>query len=137
MVRVWLIAILPALLTAASLKIDHVTVAGTSLKKMQADLAAVGIRTVYGGAHSNHATEMALVSFPDGGYLELIAVQPNAEAPRLVPLPDEPFETGLGNLGTSAQAAAACSSRSSFTMSRTASSAPSRRASRSRRTSGA
>jgi hypothetical protein len=80
MVRVFLIALMPALLLAAGLKIDHVTVAGTSLKKMQADLAAVGIRTVYGGAHSNHATEMALVSFPDGGYLELIALQPNADA---------------------------------------------------------
>src|SRR5450432_443374 len=79
MVRVCLMALLPALLSAASLKIDHVTVAGTSLKKMQADLAAVGFRTVYGGAHSNHATEMALVSFPDGGYLELIAQQPNAD----------------------------------------------------------
>src|SRR5476651_2475464 len=79
MVRVCLIALLPALLLAAGLKIDHVTVAGTSLKKMQADLAAVGIRTVYGGAHSNHATEMALVSFPDGSYLELIAIQPNAD----------------------------------------------------------
>jgi Glyoxalase-like domain len=84
MVRVFLIAllpgVLPALLPAAGLKIDHVTVAGTSLKKMQADLSAAGIQTVYGGAHSNHATEMALVSFPDGGYLELIALQPNADA---------------------------------------------------------
>src|SRR5581483_6791208 len=33
----------------------------------------------YGGPHSNHATEMALVSFPDGSYLELIAIQPHAD----------------------------------------------------------
>jgi hypothetical protein len=79
MVRVLLIALLPALLPAAGVKIDHVTVAGASLKKMQAGLSAVGIQTVYGGPHSNHATEMALVSFPDGGYLELIALQPNAD----------------------------------------------------------
>lgn len=68
-----------SLLPAAELKIDHATVAGTDLKKMQATLSAVGIQTVYGGPHSNHATEMALVSFPDGSYLELIAVQPNAD----------------------------------------------------------
>src|SRR5208282_4763947 len=32
-----------------------------------------------GGPHSNHATEMALASFPDGSYLELIAIQPKAD----------------------------------------------------------
>jgi hypothetical protein len=79
MVRVCLIALLPALLPAAGLKIDHVTVAGSSLKKMQAGLSALGIETLYGGPHSNHATEMALVSFPDGSYLELIALQPKAD----------------------------------------------------------
>jgi hypothetical protein len=74
-----ILALSPALLAAVDLKIDHVTAAGSSLKKLQADLAAVGIATVYGGAHSNGATEMALVSFPDGSYLELIAPQPNAD----------------------------------------------------------
>ena len=58
------------------LPIDHVTVAGADLRRMQAALAAVGIETVYGGAHSDGATEMALVSFPDGTYLELIAPRP-------------------------------------------------------------
>jgi hypothetical protein len=56
-----------------------VTVAGKDLKAMQATLAALGIPTEYGGPHSNHATEMALTSFPDGSYLELIAIQPNAD----------------------------------------------------------
>jgi hypothetical protein len=69
----------PMLLAAASLTIDHVTVAGANLKDMQARLAAVGIHSQYGGPHQNHATEMALVSFPDGSYLELIAIQPNAD----------------------------------------------------------
>lgn len=64
---------------AAELTIDHVTVAGKDLKSMRAKLAAAGIRSEYGGAHSNHATEMALTSFPDGSYLELIALQPNAD----------------------------------------------------------
>jgi hypothetical protein len=73
-------AVLPALLCAADSKIDHVTIAGSELKQMQARLASVGIASVYGGAHSNHATEMALVSFPDGSYLELMGTPPNAEA---------------------------------------------------------
>ena len=67
------------MLPAADLKIDHVTVAGKDLKAMQATLAALGIPTEYGGPHSNHATEMALTSFPDGSYLELIAIQTNAD----------------------------------------------------------
>lgn len=67
------------LLGAAQLTVDHATVAGTDLKKMQASLAALGLHAEYGGPHSNHATEMALASFPDGSYLELIAIQPNAD----------------------------------------------------------
>jgi len=62
------------------LPLDHVTVAGTDLRRMQAALAAIGIETVYGGAHQDGATEMAMVSFPDGSYLELIAPQRNAAA---------------------------------------------------------
>ena len=73
-------AVLPALLCAADSRIDHVTIAGTGLPQMQAKLAAVGIATVYGGAHSNQATEMALVSFPDGSYLELMGIAPDADA---------------------------------------------------------
>jgi hypothetical protein len=68
-----------ALASAADFKIDHATVAGSSMQQMQANLAAVGIASVYGGAHTNHASEMALVSFPDGSYLELMALQPNAD----------------------------------------------------------
>jgi hypothetical protein len=65
------------LTSAADLTIDHVTVAGKDLKAMQATLAELGIPSEYGGPHSNHATEMALTSFSDGSYLELIAIQPN------------------------------------------------------------
>ena len=67
------------ILPAADFTIDHVTVAGKDLKAMQATLAALGIPSEYGGPHSNHATEMALTSFSDGSYLELIAIQPNAD----------------------------------------------------------
>ncbi len=73
------LALLPMALSAADLQIDHVTVAGSSIKTLQANLAAAGIHSVYGGAHVNGATEMALVSFPDGAYLELMALRPNAD----------------------------------------------------------
>jgi Glyoxalase-like domain len=79
-VRVAWLLLLPMTLMAAELTIDHVTVAGKDLKAMQATLAALGIPSVYGGPHNNHATEMALTSFPDGSYMELIAIQPNADA---------------------------------------------------------
>jgi len=61
------------------LKVDHVTVAGRDLRAMQRALESAGLKSEYGGPHSNHATEMALTSFPDGSYLELIAIQPNAD----------------------------------------------------------
>jgi hypothetical protein len=67
-------------LLGADLPIDHATVAGKDLRAMQSSLAAIGLQCEYGGPHNNHATEMALVSFPDGSYLELIALQPNADA---------------------------------------------------------
>jgi catechol 2,3-dioxygenase-like lactoylglutathione lyase family enzyme len=62
------------------LKIDHVTLAGPRLQEMRdAFSAATGISTEYGGSHSNHVTEMALASFPDGSYVELIGIQERAD----------------------------------------------------------
>jgi hypothetical protein len=70
------VLVLPIALAAADLKIDHVTVAGEHLQAMRkALIAAAGLPTEYGGPHSNHATEMSLVSFPDGSYLELMGIQ--------------------------------------------------------------
>jgi Glyoxalase-like domain len=69
-----------AQLMAQQFHIDHVTVAGKNVETMEKALSSVGgITAVYGGPHSNHATEMALASFPDGSYLELIAIQPKAD----------------------------------------------------------
>lgn len=56
--------------------IDHVTVAGRVLAPMQQSL---DIPTNYGGPHANGATEMALTGFADGSYLELIAIQSQAD----------------------------------------------------------
>ncbi len=68
-----------SMIEAEQLHIDHVTVAGRDLRAMQQALQAAGLPSEYGGLHSNHATEMALTSFPDGSYLELIAIQPHAD----------------------------------------------------------
>jgi hypothetical protein len=71
--------LLPTLLLIADLTIDHVTVSGKDLKQMQAQLASIGIASEFGGPHSNGATQMAIASFPDGSYLELIALQTNPD----------------------------------------------------------
>ena len=78
-----LLVVLPALLGAEQLKIDHVTVAGKDLKAMMNDLGAVGLHCEYGGPHNDHVTEMALLSFTDGSYLELIAPRSDADAKAL------------------------------------------------------
>ena len=64
---------------APQFQIDHVTSAGRSLRQIQDSLASFGLKTENGGPHSNHATEMALLSFPDGSYLELIGLQQNPD----------------------------------------------------------
>jgi catechol 2,3-dioxygenase-like lactoylglutathione lyase family enzyme len=73
-------AIAAASLAGAGMKVDHVTIAVKSLAGAQRMFAEAGIPTEFGGKHSNHLTEMALSSFPDGSYLELIAPQPGVDA---------------------------------------------------------
>jgi hypothetical protein len=63
------------------LKVDHITIAGRDLKQLQTRFAEAGITAEYGGKHTNGLTEMAIASFADGSYLELIAAQkPSAGA---------------------------------------------------------
>ncbi len=57
------------------MKVDHVTIAGRDLKQLRTQFDSLGIRSEYGGRHSNGLTEMAIASFADGSYLELIAAQ--------------------------------------------------------------
>jgi len=80
---VYLMAAVASCSAAAELRVDHVTIAGRDLKDMRAKFAGAGIRTEYGGQHTNGLTEMALASFADGSYLELIAAQdPRTGAPK-------------------------------------------------------
>jgi hypothetical protein len=81
--RILGVCLLAVCAAAADLRVDHVTIAGRDLKEMQAAFARAGIRTEYGGKHTNGLTEMALAGFADGSYLELIAAQdPRAGAPQ-------------------------------------------------------
>lgn len=74
------IAVIVCPLMAQQFHIDHVTLAGRDVQAMINTLRDVaGITAQYGGPHSNHATEMAQASFPDGSYLELIAIQRKAD----------------------------------------------------------
>lgn len=82
-----ILALCAIVLSAADLRVDHVTIAGGELKQLQAHLSGIGIDSVYGGPHSNGATEMALVSFPDGSYLELMSPRANADPLAVARLP--------------------------------------------------
>lgn len=77
--RLSLLLLLAIAAQAAEIRVDHFTVCGEDLNAMRAQLSAAGIASEAGGAHSNHATEMALTSFPDGSYLESIAIQANGD----------------------------------------------------------
>jgi hypothetical protein len=53
--------------------IDHVTLCGSNLEKMQQAFTEAGLPAMYGGPHANGVTHMSLIGFEDGSYLELIA----------------------------------------------------------------
>ncbi len=79
-VLLFLLSLTPTAFAAEKLLIDHATIAGADLGTMTTVLAnAAGVQPEYGGPHSNHATEMALISFPDGSYLELMGIQKQAD----------------------------------------------------------
>ena len=54
-------------------QVDHVTIAGSSLSRLEAAFSAAGLTPDYGGAHSNGITHMSLLGFDDGSYIELIS----------------------------------------------------------------
>ncbi len=55
------------------LKIDHVAIAASRLEPLQKAFAEVGLKTDYGGPHSNGITHMSLLGLDDGSYIELIS----------------------------------------------------------------
>lgn len=55
------------------LKIDHATVCGNDLDDLRSAFTSISLAPDYGGQHGNGVTQMALIGFDDGSYLELIA----------------------------------------------------------------
>jgi Glyoxalase-like domain len=63
------------------LEIDHASICGSNLDTLRQDFADVGLTPVLGGPHGNGITQMAMVGFDDGTYLELIApIKPGESA---------------------------------------------------------
>jgi len=60
---------------ALPIKVDHASVCGSQLERLRDAFAMVGLATDYGGPHAHGGTQMALLGFDDGSYLELIAPQ--------------------------------------------------------------
>lgn len=59
--------------------LDHVVIAVHNLDAAIQDYRALGFTVVRGGIHASRATQNALITFPDGTYLELLA--PTGEPP--------------------------------------------------------
>lgn len=57
------------------IRVDHATVCGSQLDTLRESFAWVGLTPDYGGPHAHGGTQMALLGFDDGSYLELIAPQ--------------------------------------------------------------
>ena len=57
------------------IKVDHASVCGSNLSTLQDAFASVGLAADFGGPHAHGGTQMALLGFDDGSYLELIAPQ--------------------------------------------------------------
>jgi len=76
-VSVLVISLLGVTLLAANqptiLKVDHATVCGDDLDALRAAFTGIGLTPDFGGPHGNGVTQMALIGFDDGSYLELIA----------------------------------------------------------------
>jgi len=65
-----------------SLRVDHVTIAGSHLASLEQAFTGVGLKPAYGGPHSNGITHMDLLSFADGSYIELIStLEPGQTSP--------------------------------------------------------
>lgn len=55
------------------MKIDHVSVGGRDLAKLESAFAEASMKAEYGGPHSSGLTKMSLLGFRDGSYIELIS----------------------------------------------------------------
>jgi hypothetical protein len=66
---------------AVVLELDHVSICGSNQDTLRQAFTDVGLTPDIGGPHGNGITQMALVGFDDGTYLELIApIKPGVTA---------------------------------------------------------
>jgi hypothetical protein len=66
---------------AVVLELDHSSVCGSNLDTLRQAFTDVGLTPDFGGPHGNGITQMALIGFDDGTYLELIApIKPGVTA---------------------------------------------------------
>ena len=73
------------------LRIDHVAFGWSGLEGLTEHVATMGLEPEYGGTHRDGTTEMSLLGFDDGSYLEFIA--PTGEG-RPARWPDHLLEDG-------------------------------------------
>lgn len=59
--------------SGCALKVDHVTICGSDLAKLQEAFAGLGLMADYGGPHASGGTHMAVLGMEDGSYVELVA----------------------------------------------------------------
>src|ERR1035438_675328 len=63
------------------LELDHASICGSNLDTLRQAFTDVGLTPEIGGPHGNGITQMALIGFDDGTYLELIApIKPGTTA---------------------------------------------------------
>lgn len=63
------------------LELDHASICGSNLDALRQQLTDVGLTPDLGGPHGNGITQMAMIGFDDGTYLELIApIKPGVTA---------------------------------------------------------
>lgn len=66
---------------STTLELDHVSICGSNLDPLRQSFADVGLTPDVGGPHGNGMTQMALIGFDDGTYIELIApIKPGSAA---------------------------------------------------------
>lgn len=67
-----------------TLQLDHAVIAVNDLDAAIRDYRSLGFTVVPGGLHANRATHNALITFPNGTYLELLAATGEPPAPGLI-----------------------------------------------------
>ena len=67
-----------------TLHFDHAIIAVHDLDAATQDYRALGFTVMPGGVHANRATRNALIAFPDGTYLELLAATGDPPLPDLI-----------------------------------------------------